>query len=180
MYIHIFCLLGRHCKQQEQRFFLQFAHQKHKIIQHMITPIFASSWKCYPGPLLIMSFVKVCKMWSCQQTVKKASHTRLQAQQGQLVKSYGSWCLCWSSQKVITNRYVIHVIIIKNKITIIVIIIMIVVKMLNSQFYCCKGRLVESVLVISVLQWWHLNHEQWKVLQYLTPLVIMIENLTIK
>ena len=34
----------------------------------------------------------------------------------------------------------------------IIIIIIIVVKMLNSQFYCCKERLVESVLMISVLQ----------------------------
>ena len=42
---------------------------------------------------------------------------------------------------------------ITNKIIIIVtIIIIVVVKMLNSQFYCCKERLVESVLMISVLQ----------------------------
>ena len=42
---------------------------------------------------------------------------------------------------------------ITNKIIIIVtIIIIIVVKMFNSQFYCCKERLVESVLMISVLQ----------------------------
>ena len=46
---------------------------------------------------------------------------------------------------------------IKNKIIIIVtiiiiIIIIIVVKTLNSQFYCRKERLVESVLMISVLQ----------------------------
>ena len=40
---------------------------------------------------------------------------------------------------------------ITNKIIIIVTII-IVVKMLNSQFYCCKEKLVESVLMISVLQ----------------------------
>ena len=52
--------------------------------------------------------------------------------------------------------------------------------MLNSQFYCSKERLVESVVMISVLQYCYLNHEQWKVLQYLTPLVIMIENLTRK
>ena len=46
---------------------------------------------------------------------------------------------------------------IKNKIIIIVtiiiiIIIIIVVKMLNSQFYCYNEGLVESVLMISVLQ----------------------------
>ena len=62
MYIHIFRLLGPHCKQQEQSFFFQFDHKKYKIIQQMITPIFASYLKCYPGPLLIMSFVKVCNM----------------------------------------------------------------------------------------------------------------------
>ena len=55
---------------------------------------------------------------------------------------------------------------ITNKIIIIVtIIIIIVVKMLNSQFYCCKERLVESVLMISVLQWWQpytLGNNDWK------------------
>ena len=35
---------------------------------------------------------------------QKASHTRLQTQLGRLVKSYGSWCLCWSSQKVISSQ----------------------------------------------------------------------------
>ena len=105
-------------------FFFQFDHKKYRIIQHITAPIFASSWKCYPGPLPIMSFVKVCNMWNCQQTIKKASHTRLQAQLGRLIKSYGSWCLCWSSQKVITNQVCYD----KNKI----IIIIIVVNMLNS------------------------------------------------
>ena len=144
MYIHIFWLLVPCCKQQEQCFFFQFDHKKYRIIQHIRAPIFASSWKCYPGPLPIMSFVKVCNMWNCQQTIKKASHTRLQAQLGRLVKSYGSWCLCWSSQKVITNQVCND----KNNI----IIIIIVVNMLNSQCYCSKERLVKSVLMISLLQ----------------------------
>ena len=103
MYIHIFCLLGPRCKQQKQCFFFQFDHRTESFNtwQH---PYFHSSWKCYHGPLLIMSFFKVCNLWSCKQTGKKASHTWPQAQLGWLIKSYGSRCLYWSSQKVISNR----------------------------------------------------------------------------
>ena len=127
-------------------FFFQFDHRKYRIIQHMTTLSRGGKYGCYPGPLPIMSFIKVCNMWNCQQTVKKASHTRLQTQLGRLVKSYGSWCLCLSSQKVISNQVCYNKI--KNKI----IIITIVIKMLNSQFYCSKERLVESFLMISMLQ----------------------------
>ena len=159
MYIHIFCLLGPHCKQQEQSFFSIWPQKVQNHSTHDNTHI-CFHWKCCPGALPIMSFVKVCNMWSCQQTVKKALHTWLQAQLGWLVKSYGSWCLCWSGQKVITNWYAI--IKIKTKL----IIILIVVKMLNSLFYCCKEGRVESFLMISVLQWWHLNREQWQIWWY--------------
>ena len=127
-------------------FFFQFDHRKYRIIHHMTTLSRGGKYGCYPGPLPIMSFIKVCNMWNCQQTVKKASHTRLQTQLGRLVKSYGSWCLCLSSQKVISNQVCYNKI--KNKI----IIITIVIKMLNSQFYCSKERLVESFLMISMLQ----------------------------